>query len=265
MRSLTELAPPDVSRLRGLVFDLDGTVFTDGALTLEAYGALFALREQGLRLIACTGRPAGWAAMLARQWPLDLAVSENGALAFRQVDTRLDALDALAPSERRARRVTLDAIVASLCSRFPEIPLADDNQARRSDVTFDVRETRETPPFRVAALRVAAHEMGARTFESSIHVHVTLDVDDKASGTVRALSRVFGEDASSVLDGYAFVGDSANDESCFSAFRTTFGVANVMRWAGTLSVPPQFVASLGQGAGFAELARRLIELRRRAS
>jgi len=61
---------------------------------------------------------------------------------------------------------------------------------------------------------------------------------------------------------YAFIGDSGNDEACFSAFRLTFGVANVRDWVSRLSVPPRFVASAPEGAGFVEIADRLVTLRR---
>ncbi len=261
MRPLAELALAAVTPLRGVVFDLDGTLLTDGALTLEAYRSLFSLRERGLRLVACTGRPAGWGAVIARQWPIDLAVTENGAVAFRRDGARLSVLDSLPEEARRARRERLLEVVASLHREFPEIPLADDNQERRSDVTFDVRETVNISSSRVAELRLAAAREGARTFESSIHVHVTLDAEDKASGTVRALARAYGDDATKALGTYAFVGDSGNDEACFSAFHLTFGVSNVARWARHLSVPPRFVAAQPEGAGFAAIAARLLVLR----
>jgi HAD superfamily hydrolase (TIGR01484 family) len=261
MRPLASLAHDEARQLRGLVFDLDGTVLTGGTLSLAAYEALFALRSSGLRLVACTGRPAGWGAVVARQWPVDLAIAENGAVAFRRVGQRLEVIDALEPALRLAQQERLEAIRDRVRAEFPEIPLADDHAARRSDVTFDVRETVSTLAPRVADLRRFAESLGARTIESSIHVHLTLDTDDKASGTVRALTRVFGEDATGALASHAFVGDSANDEPCFSAFRLTFGVANVRSWSSALSVPPRFVASQEEGAGFAEIAATLVALR----
>ncbi len=261
MRPLAELATSEVRRLLGVVFDLDGTLLTDGALTLEAYGSLFALRASGLRLVACTGRPAGVGAVIARQWPIDLAVTENGAIAFRREGSRVSVTDSLTNDARLARQQQLQAIVARLCRNFPDIPLADDHRTRQTDAAFDVGETVQIPPLRVAELRRAVADEGARSYESSIHVHATLEADDKASGTVRALVRAYREDATTVLSRYAFVGDSGNDEACFSAFHTTLGVANVLPWVRRLSVPPRFVASSTQGAGFVAIARKLLQLR----
>ncbi len=265
MKDLALLEPAAAAVLRGVVFDLDGTLLTGGALGIAAYQALFRLREAGLRLVACTGRPAGWGAVIARQWPIDLAVTENGAIAFARKDARIDTLDRAGHAERRERRRALDGIVEAMRWRFPEVPLADDNPERRSDTTFDVAETAVQPRERIDQMKRAASELGARTFESSIHLHVTLDGDDKASGTVRAIAQSFGEDASGALERYAFIGDSGNDEPCFSAFRVTFGVANVARWLARLSVPPRFVAKEEQGAGFAEIAERIVTLRAEAA
>lgn len=265
MRPLAAFPAHEARALDGVVFDLDGTLLTSGALELAAYRALHALRDAGLRLVACTGRPAGWGAVIARQWPIELAVVENGALAFRREGARLvtqDDVDAVTRSDRRRR---LEAIVSSLRERFSEIPLADDHHERRTDVTFDVRETCDVPAERVAALRAEAARLGARTFESSIHVHVTLDAADKASGTVRCLARTFGVGTTSALGRYAFVGDSANDEACFSAFRTTFGVANVAPWVRVLSRPPSYVTSRAEGDGFAEFAHALLAARGRSA
>ena len=67
MKPLAALSVEEARALRGVIFDLDDTVLDHGALTEIAYGALFRLREAGLRLVACTGRPAGWGEVLARQ------------------------------------------------------------------------------------------------------------------------------------------------------------------------------------------------------
>ena len=91
-----------------------------------------------------------------------------------------------------------------------------------------------------------------------MHLHATYDVDDKASGALRFLRERLGEEAGGALVRYAFVGDSGNDAACFSAFRTTFGVANVRpRWRAS-AVPPRFVASAAMGDGFAEMAREIL-------
>ncbi len=201
MKPLSELTTGEAKRIAGVVFDLDDTVLDHGALGEEAYASLFRLREAGLRLLACTGRPAGWGEVIARQWPIDAVVVENGAVAFVVEPAsgpgprRVVASDALPPAERRARRGELLRFADEIIARFPETGLADDNDARRSDVTLDVGEHRRVDAADVRAITALARERGVRTLVSSIHLHLTREADDKASGTIRLLVERFGEDA----------------------------------------------------------------------
>jgi HAD superfamily hydrolase (TIGR01484 family) len=269
VRPLAALRPDEARRLAGVVFDLDDTLLDHGELTEAAYGALFRLREAGLRLVACTGRPAGWGEVLARQWPVDAVVAENGAIALvpeasphgRQVTV----VDPLPPAERRAVRSRLLDLATVLVARFPEAALADDNDARRTDVTLDVGEHRRVPAPEIHAIRAIARARGVRTLVSSIHLHLTVEVDDKASGTIRLLGDRFGEDATAARRRYAFVGDSANDAAAFAAFSLSFGVANAARHVHGLTVPPRYLAPEPMGRGFAAISARLASLRTSAA
>jgi HAD superfamily hydrolase (TIGR01484 family) len=261
VRPLRALDAATARRLEGVVFDLDGTLLTDGALTLEAYQALFALKKAGLALCVCTGRPSAWGEIIARQWPVDLAVTENGAVAWRNEHGHPTRVDRLAHEDRRERRGVLALVVTRLRQLLPDLELADDNHLRASDFTFDIGERHHPPAARIEALRRAAEELGARTYQSSIHLHVTLDGDDKASGTLHALTVTRGADPSAAVGRWAFVGDSGNDEACFAAFKTTLAVRNVEPWLARLTVVPRYVSNAAAGAGFVEIARRLVTLR----
>lgn len=260
MRSLAALGEADVSALSGVIFDLDGTVLTDGRLSPEAYAAIVALADAGLTLVVCTGRPAAWGEVVQRQWPVALTVTENGAVAFRRDGHAVDRIDRASVEERDRRRARLLALVERVSAAFPDLVLADDNLGRLSDVTFDIGERQKVTASEVLRIRDFVASIGGRTFESSIHLHVTLDTDDKASGTVFVLGRERGEDASAVLHRYAFIGDSNNDEACFSAFRLTFGVDNIRAHSGRLSKVPRFISRGRCGEGFAEIAERLLAL-----
>lgn len=266
MRPLAELPAEPVRRLDGVIFDLDDTILDHGALGEAAYRALFRLREAGLLLIACTGRPAGWGEVIQRQWPIDATVVENGAIALvRSMDepgAKVVTLDALDAGARRARRAELLALAEALVRRWPAAALADDNGARVTDVTLDIGEHRRVPPEQVQEMRAAAQREGVRTLQSSVHLHLTREVDDKATGVLQLLVRRFGQDPTAARTRFAFIGDSANDGAAFAAFALTFGVANVRLHIGRISVPPAFVAASPMGQGFAEIAQRLVELRR---
>lgn len=262
MKPLSALNASEAAALRGLIFDLDGTLLTDGALTKVAFDALYALADAGLTLVVCTGRPAAWGEVVQRQWPVALSVTENGAIAYQSDGPAVTRLDRLEADARGRRRAALLTVIEQIRAFAPDLELADDNLGRLSDVTFDIGERHRVPEERVAAVRRRASELGARTFQSSIHLHITLDTDDKASGTVRLLSSALGHDVTAALRHFAFVGDSENDVACFGAFRLTLGVANIRAHAGRMSVVPRYVSRGQSGEGFAEIAARLLALRR---
>src|SRR5215213_8868377 len=77
------LAALDASSVQVVLFDIDDTLTTSGKLTAEAYGALEELKRAGKLVVPITGRPAGWCDHIARMWPVDAVVGENGAFYFR--------------------------------------------------------------------------------------------------------------------------------------------------------------------------------------
>ena len=260
MRTIETLSPEEARGLRGLLFDLDDTVLDRGLLTEPAYRALFRLSEAGLELFAVTGRPAGWGAVLARQWPIAGVVSENGAIAHYRSGHGVTCLDPLTAAERVERRERLASLVTEIRSRYPELEPADDVDARRSDFTFDIGERLRPPAERVADAAAFARARGARTLSSSVHLHVSYDASDKASGAVRLVGRLLGVDPTSALYRYGFIGDSANDAACFAAFHSSIAVRNL---SGRPALLPRFVTRGERGAGFAEAAAILCERRNR--
>jgi hypothetical protein len=258
MRPLAALSPEEARSIEGLITDLDDTVLDHGTLTEEAYRALWAAERAGLPVLAATGRPAGWGEVIARQWPVTGAVTENGAVSFVREGSRLRRVERVTLAERAARRRRLDDLVSLVAERFPGVGLADDNGLRVSDVAFDLAESGRVSPEEAARLTAFLREQGFRTTRSSIHLHASLDGDDKASGALWFLGSVRGIDPARALARWAFVGDSGNDAACFSAFRWSFGVANVAPWVGGLSRPPRHVAPSARGAGFAEVVAALV-------
>src|SRR6188768_2613957 len=250
--ALPSLVP---NRLRGLLFDLDDTLLDHSRLTEAAYSALFRLREAGFECYAVTGRPAGWAAVIVNQWPIQGAVAENGAIAFFSDEGGLQTLDPVPAPERQRRQQALAALCFDIQNEFPELVPADDVPLRRTDFTFDIGEHQLVPKDRVAQLLRFAEARGASTLASSVHVHVSFDRTDKAAGVVRLIHSLSELDRTAILSSYAFIGDSENDASCFAAFRHSIGVRNL---SGRPTVAPRFITTRERGAGFVEAAQALI-------
>ncbi|HEY1958558.1 MAG TPA: HAD-IIB family hydrolase, partial [Polyangiaceae bacterium] len=195
MRAVDTLSKSDGKRIDGLLFDLDDTFLTHGVLSRDAYGALWDLHDAGMKLVVVTGRPASWGELAVKQWPVDAATTENGAIAIVRDGKRIARVDPCDADERGRRREKLEALAAEIAERAPEMKPTEDRVGRISDFTWDIGEYESVPSERVdfVASIIAAH--GARSSRSSVHLHATFDADDKASGTVRLLASRFGVDA----------------------------------------------------------------------
>jgi hypothetical protein len=188
-------------------------------------------------------------------------VTENGAIYLVREGLGVSRREACDAMERKSRRERLARLAERVRHVVPEAVLTDDNDLRRSDMTWDVGERTKLAAGPVRAIVGEIERAGARWTQSSVHLHATFDGDDKASGAVRFCARELGEEPGAVLARFAFVGDSGNDASCFAAFRVTFGVSNVRASLSRLTLAPRYVADRAMGAGFADIASAIVRHR----
>ena len=261
MRPFRRVEPRTLATALGVAFDVDDTVTRHGKLEWEALAAMHALRREGFLLVAATGRPLGWADVWIRQWPIDVAVAENGAAFLVSRDGSIEEGALVGAEDARARRAACVALVAD---RMPHVRLAGDSSARRYDVAFDIAEAATLPPEDVEALDALLREAGFHTTRSTVHLHAMLSATDKARGIARALAVSHGFDDRTVHERFLFVGDSINDGPAFAAFDTSVGVANVRRSMPPTGQRPKFVTEAEHGHGFGEVARELVAARRAA-
>ena len=256
MRPLAEL---DAHGVGALLFDIDDTLTTEGKLTAAAYGALERLQRAGKRVVAVTGRPAGWCDHIARMWPLDAVVGENGAFYFAFAQGRLEKRFQEDAAARAAKRERLHAIAKAIFAAVPGCAIASDQPYRETDLAIDYCE--DVPPLPLeAAERIAAlmGEAGLTARISSIHVNGWFGAYDKLAMTRRLFAERFGLDLDAANREVVFVGDSPNDAPMFGFFEKSVGVANVRRFEARLAAAPKFVTHAAAGAGFAELVYHLL-------
>src|SRR5207248_10842411 len=107
MKPLEEL---DGRGVQAVLVDIDDTLTTEGRLTSQAYTALERLKAHGKFVVPVTGRPAGWCDHIARMWPVDAVVGENGAFYFFFDQGRLHKRFHDGEAERAEKRARLDAL-----------------------------------------------------------------------------------------------------------------------------------------------------------
>lgn len=264
MKPLTELSPETARRVRAVLTDIDDTLTEHGRLPAKSYAAMERLKAAGLVVIPVTGRPAGWCDLIARQWPVDGVVGENGAFWYRYNDAarrmlrRYERADVLRNEDRRR----LDAIAAEVLREVPGAAISADQGFRAVDLAIDFCEdVPRLPPAEVDRIVAIFAKHGATAKVSSIHVNGWFGTHDKLTTSLRMLAEEFGMEPATARETVVFVGDSPNDAPMFGHFPLSVGVANVLDFGDRIPALPGHVTAGRSAEGFAELAERLISAR----
>ncbi|WP_291843202.1 HAD-IIB family hydrolase [Maricaulis sp.] len=248
--------------VKAFLFDLDGTVTHDGRVPAASLAAMERLQAAGILTLAVTGRPAGWCDLIARWWPVDAVIGENGAFCFaRRGDGRI-ARDWFCETSDEAR-TRLGELAESTLELADNLAPAADNAWRICDIAVDFAEDVTGPTLddaeRVRARFAAA---GAVAKTSSIHVNAWFGDHDKKTTATRVLADRFSIPEADQPASVAYIGDAPNDEPMFAAFPLSFGVAGVRRFLPHMTARPAEIATGEEAAGFAEIAGRLLAARK---
>lgn len=262
LRPLTALDPATCRGLTGVFCDIDDTLSWGGKLVPAAFLGLARLQEAGLRVVPVTGRPGGWVDHLARMWPVDGVVGENGGLWFWLEDGRMVRRFAQDPETRRTNRARLDAAASRIVAHVPGSALASDQAYRDLDLAVDFCEdVPELPQSAVDAIVGEFRDIGARCKVSSIHVNGWFGEFDKLAGCRAFVRDRWGADLDAERERWLYVGDSPNDEPMFGYFPVSVGVANVARFLDRMTQHPVWVTGGSGGHGFAELVEHVLACR----
>ncbi len=260
--------PDELKQVRGVCLDIDETFSTRGKITAEAYQALWDLKNAGFVVVPITGRPAGWCDHIARFWPVDAVVGENGGFTFFMQDgvrRRMETPGSLSDGRERLMR-----LADQIRKRWPEARWASDQSYREFDLAIDVCEDVPAwPRADIDELLAMCTSAGAHAKLSSVHVNTWFGEFDKWRGLKNWLDQGAPGVTNPALAGgrlkwedLLFIGDSPNDEPMFKQFRFSVGVANLREYLDRLQFPPRWLTAAESGAGFAEMAKKLVAIRR---
>lgn len=263
---IESIPPEQLGNLKGVFFDLDDTFTTRGKIPACSFTALWNLRNAGLTVIAVTGRPAGWCDHIARMWPVEGVVGENGAFYFwfDQKEGKLEKRFLDTDSVRAEKRQRLISIRDEILAAVPGSGLASDQLYRETDLAIDYCE--DVPPLGPEAVKkicqiFRAH--GATCKVSSIHVNGWFGMYDKLGMAKRFMEERMGLDLDEEKARFAYCGDSPNDEPMFEYFPISVAVRNVERFLDQMQTLPAYITSSERGEGFAEFAGHILKHRQK--
>jgi HAD superfamily hydrolase (TIGR01484 family) len=261
MKPLNQFPNEIKKTIRYVLTDIDDTLTVKGRLPSVVFKAMERLKNAKIRIIPITGRPAGWCDHMARMWPIDGLVGENGAFYFRydEQQKKMRRRYWKTEAERKKDRQHLEKIKAKILNRIPGCRVAADQAYREADLAIDFCE--DVPPLPMRDVDEIVHcfeDAGAQAKISSIHVNGWFGAYDKLAMTRRLFEEVFHENLEDVKHQVIFTGDSPNDVPMFTYFPHSVGVANVLFFKDRLSACPAWITKSEGGYGFAEMVNTLL-------
>ena len=261
MDNISTMSKQQLNEVKIILTDIDDTLTTEGRLKSNAYSALENLSNSGFIVIPVTGRCAGWCDHIARMWPVNGVVGENGAFFFSydHQSKKMQQTYCQTPKERKENHLALHEIKKTILKNVSGSALASDQDYRHTDLAIDFAEDVATlSSNKIKEIVTIAENAGAIAKVSSIHVNCWIGSHNKLSTSLTTLEQVFGVSNSNIQNEVLFIGDSPNDSMMFDYFNRSVGVANVMDFIKELDKPPKYITLNHSGEGFVELADSLL-------
>ncbi|MBL0373364.1 HAD-IIB family hydrolase [Rhizobium sp. KVB221] len=257
------LEQADITKFRDVRFvltDMDETLTYQGRLAAGTYAALEQLQAAGVKVIPVTAAPAGWCDQMARMWPVDGVIGENGGFFFRRRDDGhgIERHFWHGDKERPVISEQLAEIGQQVQRAVPSARFADDQPFRLTSFAFAKPQNAET---RVAILD-ALQRASADATVNNLWVLGWLGGYDKLAMARRVLLDHYGLDIDADRSSVLYTGDSTNDAPMFSFFLHTVGVSTVADYLDQLPQPPRWITRGPGGAGFIEAANAVITSRK---
>ncbi len=262
MKPIKNFPQKTSSSIQYILTDIDDTITHEGRIPASAFQALENFNKAGIKVIPITGRPAGWCDHIARMWPIDGIVGENGAFYFvydnhsKKMIRRYFKTE----GERAQDQIKLATIKQQILQSIPGCVVSADQAYREADLAIDFAE--DVPALSQDEIDKIVHifeQHGATAKISSIHVNGWFGDYDKLSMTKLIFKEIFKIDLDTIKEKVVFSGDSPNDEPMFEYFPNAVGVANVLEFEDSLTFKPAWVTEGKGGAGFAELAKIILQ------
>ena len=253
MKHLSELPRSKLKKAKVLLFDLDGTFVDGNHLQASTYNSLENVVKNGLKTVVVTGRPAGWCDLMARWWPVDSVIGENGALSYSMIEGQIqrDFFDSSLSLEKSDKFLT--SLLEEIKSKFGEINLAADQAFRQWDLALDISEENIMPMDKVKKIYDFCLRKGANVAISNIHLNIWYGNYTKLDMAMRLLEK-WKIDVEECI----YIGDSPNDEKMFKEFPFSVGVKSVEKYTKIMNNYPKYITDKDANQGFEELVNFIL-------
>lgn len=250
MKNIKEITNEEISKIKFILTDIDGTLTNGGRISPKTYDMLWRLHNAGFKVIPVTGRTAGWASVAITDWPVDAIVVESGSIVYYlENGSRKEFVHPSIPKERYSAQ---QKILEVAKSTNPKIKVSIDQYSRFNDLAFNYAEDEDDRLTFEEAREILQNikKIGASGNISSIHINTWFGDYDKLPASLLFLKEHYGiEDPK---DCVIYFGDAANDEEMFGYFPISCGVANIAEYTDYMTELPTYITEFEGGEGFCE-------------
>ncbi|NTF52914.1 HAD-IIB family hydrolase [Agrobacterium rhizogenes] len=260
MKPLNQAAASTFQDIRFVLTDMDETLTYRGRLAARTYEALERLQDTGIIVVPVTAAPAGWCDQMARMWPVDGVIGENGGFFFER-EASSHGLRRLFWHRGEERAIVADRLARigdRVRKTVPSAIFAEDQSFRQTSIAFARAGGAGTEADIIAALR----NEGADVTVNNLWILGWLGGYDKLAMARHVLFERYGLDIDSERNAVLYVGDSTNDAPMFAFFSHTVGVSTVTEYLHQIPVPPRWISEGPGGTGFVEAAYAVIAAKR---
>ena len=253
MEPLSKLSQNELEKVKVLMFDLDGTFVADDNLQSSTYRSLEKLRSHHIKTVVVTGRPAGWCDLIARWWPVDSVVGENGALSYSMINGKMqrEIFDSAISLENSQKLLGL--LFKEIKSNHNGVNLAADQMFRQWDLALDISEENCIDIEEVKDIYDFCIAKGANAAISNIHLNIWYGNYNKSAMALKLLEK-WNIDIEECI----YIGDSPNDAQIFKQFPLSVGVSSIIKYLDLMSDYPSYVTVNDANKGFEELVNFIL-------
>jgi hydroxymethylpyrimidine pyrophosphatase-like HAD family hydrolase len=162
---------------------------------------------------------------------------------------------------RAANYGRMQQVAQRILREIPGATISRDSPGRETDIAIDHGEYTHLPPATIARVVDVMRQEGMTATVSSIHVNGWYGDHNKLSGARWVVRELLQRELDEDIERWVYVGDSTNDVLMFEHFPHSVGVANIRRFEAQLAFKPRYVTEGERGAGFAEVAQAILEVR----
>ena len=153
----------------------------------------------------------------------------------------------------------MQEVLAQIETEVPGARRATDSAGRETDIAIDHSEFTHLPQEAIDHAVHIMREAGMNATVSSIHINGWFGDHNKLEGARWIVRELWARDLDAEMDRWVYVGDSTNDQLMFQHFAHSVGVANVARFVPQLQHLPRYITQGERGAGFAEVAKAILQ------